>query len=309
VNRKRLIITGDDFGLAIPVNEAIEQAYQHGVLTTTSLLIGATFAADAIARARANPGLHVGLHLAVCEGLPVCNSKDLPDLVNARGELHGPLRAILGFFLRPSLSGQIERELRAQFDAFRATGLTLDHVNGHNNMQLHPVVMPILISLAREYGARAIRVSTEPLLVSIKAARYRGALPKGTRRRPRAALWIRLAQWLAIKPWGAYVKWRYRRAGFVVNDHLFGMYDCGSMDLDMFLGIIRNLPDGVSEIHCHPATRRCPEIDGPMPDYQHESELLALTSPVLRAAIQASGVHAVQGFSELSAERTPLHGV
>jgi hopanoid biosynthesis associated protein HpnK len=304
VTGKHLIITGDDFGLAVPVNEAVEQAYQHGVLTTTSLLVGAASAADAIARAQANPGLRVGLHLAVCEGLPVCNSQDIPDLVNAQGELHGPLRAIVSFFLRPSLRDQIEREMRAQFEAFRATGLALDHVNGHNNMQLHPAVMSILISLAHEYGARAIRVSTEPLLISMKAACHRGALPGGVRRRPRAPLWIRVVQWLAIKPWGVYVKWRYRRAGFVVNDQLFGMYDCGSMDLDMLLGIVRNLPKGVSEIHCHPATRRCAEIDGPMPDYQHESELHALTSPVLREAIEASGAHALQGFAELSSDET-----
>jgi hopanoid biosynthesis associated protein HpnK len=300
---KRLIITGDDFGLAIPVNEAIEEAFQRGVLTTTSLLIGSPFAADAIARAHRNPGLRVGLHLAVCEGFPVCNRGEIPALVDERGALHGPLHAAVGFLLRPRVRRQLEREIRAQFDAFRATGLTLDHVNGHNNMQLHPVVLPILISVASEYGAPAIRVSTEPLLVSMRAARFSGALPVGTHRRPRAAIWLRVAQWLAVRPWGAYVKWRYRRAGFAVNDHLFGMYDCGGMDLDMFLGIVRNLPDGVSEIHCHPATRRCPEIDGPMPDYQHESELSALTSPALREAIDASGARALQGFSELVAAR------
>jgi hopanoid biosynthesis associated protein HpnK len=296
---KQLIITGDDFGLAVPVNEAIEQACQRGVLTTTSLLVGSPFAADAVARARRNPSLRVGLHLAVCEGFPVLSPSEIPDLVNARGELHPPLRAAVGFFLRPSIRHQLEREIRAQFEAFQATGLRLDHVNGHNNMQLHPVVLSILVAVGHEYGARAIRVSTEPLRASMRAARCRGALPPGMHRRPRAPIWLRMLQWAAIRPWGVYVKWRYRRAGFAVNDQLFGMYDCGGMDLDMFLGIVRNLPEGVSEIHCHPATRRCAEIDGPMPDYQHESELYALTSPVLRQAIQAAGVRELKGFAEL----------
>jgi hopanoid biosynthesis associated protein HpnK len=305
LNRKGLIITGDDFGLAIPVNEAIEHAYRHGVLTTTSLLVGAASAADAIERARANPGLRVGLHLAVCEGMPICRPHEIPDLVAGHGELHAPFRAAVGLVVWSKR--QLEREMRAQFEAFRATGLTLDHVNGHNNMQLHPVVLPILISLAREYGARAIRVSSEPLRASLRAARYGRtcpAEPAAVQRRRRAATWLRVTQWLAIRPWGAYVKWRYRRAGFTVNDQLFGMYDCGGMDLDMFLGIIRHLPDGVSEIHCHPATRRCPEIDGPMPEYQHESELSALTSPVLREAIRVSGARALRGYSELEMEST-----
>jgi len=44
---KRLIVTGDDFGLAIPVNEAIEEAHRKGILTAASLMVGAAAAEDA----------------------------------------------------------------------------------------------------------------------------------------------------------------------------------------------------------------------------------------------------------------------
>ena len=297
---KSVIITGDDFGLAVPVNEAIEEAHQRGVLTNTSLLIGSPCAEDAVMRARRNSSLHVGLHVAVCEGTPVLNPRDIPDLVNERGKLRSPVCAAAGFFLYPHVKEQLQREIRAQFEAFRATGLTLDHVNGHNNMQLHPVVMPILLSVAREYGARAIRLPFEPLRASLRAARSIGALGPADPRRARCSAWLRFLQWLVMRPWAAYVKQRYKRAGFAVNDYVFGIYDCGGMDLDMLLGIVRNLPQGVSEIHCHPATRRCAEIDGPMPTYQHEAELLALTSPVLRDALVASGAKWLEGYSELS---------
>lgn len=296
---KSVIITGDDFGLAMPVNEAIEEAHQRGVLTNTSLLIGSPCAEDAVIRAQRNPGLHVGLHVAVCEGTPVLDPRDIPDLVDKRGELRSPVRAAVGFFLYPRVKEQLRREIRAQFEAFRGTGLALDHVNGHNNMQLHPVVIPILLSVAREYGARAIRLPVEPLRASLRAARSIGAMDPGTPRRARCSAWLRCLQWLIMRPWAAYVKRRYRRAGFAVNDYVFGIYDCGSMDLDMLLGIVRNLPEGVSEIHCHPATRRCAEIDGPMPSYQHESELFALTSPTLRDALIASGAKQLEGYSAL----------
>lgn len=297
---KSIIITGDDFGLAVPVNEAVEEAHQRGVLTTTSLLIGSPAAADAIQRARRNPRLRVGLHVAVCEGTPVLPAHDLPDLVDRQGELRGPVRAAVGFFLRPRVREQLRREIRAQFESFRATGLTLDHVNGHNNMQLHPVVMPILLSVAREYGARAIRLPFEPLHASWQAARSIGAMPVGMPRRSRCPAGLRFVQWLVMRPWGAYAKRRYQRAGFVVNDYVFGLYDCGGMDLDMLLGVVRNLPEGVSEIHCHPATRRCAEIDGPMPNYQPESELAALTSPELREALATSGAMQLEGYADLN---------
>lgn len=301
---KQVIITGDDFGLAEPVNDAIEQAYQNGILTTTSLLIASSAARDAILRAHRNPGLRVGLHLALCEGTPVLSAEEIPALVDARGQLWGPIRAALRFFwffFSPGARRQLEREVRAQFAAFQGTGLAIDHVNGHNNMQMHPVVLPILARVAREFGVRAVRVSFEPLLASARAARLTGMLSDGVFRRPRTSLWLRFVQWCVLRPWGAYVRWRYRRAGYIVNDFLFGMYDCGGMDLDLLVGTIRNLPDGVSELHCHPASSRCPELVLPMPDYQQQTELAALMSSKAREALVESGVQSLRGFSELSA--------
>ena len=298
---KRVIITGDDFGLAEPVNDAIEQAYRHGVLTTTSLLVTSAAAADALARARRNPGLRVGLHLAVCEAKPLLARGEIPALVDARGELRGPIAAAFAFLVLPGSRRQLEREIRAQFVEFATSGLAIDHVNGHNNMQMHPVVLPILVRVAREFGVRAVRVSFEPLLASARAARCRGVLAGGLFRRPRTPFWLRLLQWCVLRPWGAYVAWRYRRAGFTVNDFLFGMYDCGGMDVDLLVGTIRNLPDGVSEIHCHPATKRCLALEGPMPDYQQQAELAALLSPEAKAALHEGRVQSLRGFAELSA--------
>jgi len=291
---KQVIITGDDFGLAIPVNEAIELAHRDGVLTTTSLLVGEGAAADAAERAHRNPSLRVGLHLAICDGRPTLPPHEIPTLVNARGELRHPIVALLSVFFfgrLPAHKEQLEAEIRAQFEAFRAFALVPDHVNGHNNMQLHPVVLPILIKLAREYGVTAIRLPYEPLMASWRAARH-GFL-------------LRLGVWLVMRPWGAYVKRRLLREGFVVNDYLFGVYDCGALDQGLFVRIIRNLPHGLSEIHCHPATRRCPEIDRTMPSYGHEAEFAALTHPSVRAALVAEGVQSLAGYAAARGEPSP----
>ena len=61
-----------------------------------------------------------------------------------------------------SLKRQIESEIAAQFEAYRATGLPLDHVNGHRHFQLHPVVAAPIIDIGRRYGMRALRVPVEP---------------------------------------------------------------------------------------------------------------------------------------------------
>ena len=287
-----MIITGDDFGLAEPVNEAIELAHREGVLSTASLLIGEAGAADAVARARRNPTLRVGLHFAVCDGRPSLPPAQVATLVNARGELYHPMVAVLRLFFLgrlPVYRRQLEAEMRAQFEAFRRTGLSFDHVNGHNNMQLHPVVLPILIQLCREYGVNAVRVPCEPLLPSWRAARSR--------------FLARFFVWLVMWPWAACVKRRLRRSGFVVNDYLFGIVDCGSMERALLRRIIECLPDGVSEIHCHPATRRCPALDKTMSNYGHEAELQALVDPEIRSALSALGTTAISGYGGLRARR------
>ena len=66
------------------------------------------------------------------------------------------------------------REIRAQFEAFRATGLALDHVNAHKHMHLHPSVAALIIEIGRDYGMKAVRVPAEP--VTVAAPR----LPAGT---------------------------------------------------------------------------------------------------------------------------------
>ncbi|MFI4922491.1 MAG: ChbG/HpnK family deacetylase, partial [Burkholderiales bacterium] len=62
---KRLIVTADDFGASLPVNEAIEQAHQNGILNTASLMVGAAAAPDAVERAKHMPSLKVGLHVVL----------------------------------------------------------------------------------------------------------------------------------------------------------------------------------------------------------------------------------------------------
>jgi len=282
---RKLIVTGDDFGLAVPVNEAIEEAHRRGILTTASLMVGAGAAADAVERARRLPTLKVGLHLVLVEGRSVLSSREIPDLVDSCGEFSTRLiGAGLNFFFRPGVRRQLETEIRAQFEAFAKTGLPLDHVNAHNHMHLHPTVLGLLLKVGRDYGLKAVRVPYEPFLVSWRTARQ--------------ALLKRLVMWVCLLPWMALVKVRLRRANIRSNDRVFGLYDSGHLHGELIVRLLQQLPPGVTEIYCHPATRRCAELDRAMPDYQHEQEFKALISPAVREAIVACGFQRV-AFSEL----------
>ena len=279
---KKLIITADDFGLSLAVNEAIEEAHKSGVLSTASLMVGAKAAREAVDRARRLPSLRVGLHLVLVGGSPVSPPQTIPDLVDPRGEFPSHLfRAGINFFFRPGVRQQVEREIRAQFQVFRTTGLFLDHVNCHNHMHLHPTIGGLIFKVGREYGLRAIRYPYEPVLPSWRASEK--------------ALGRKLVSWMFLWPWLALLKSQISRARVRSNHFVFGMNDTGNMNLDLVLRFLKNLPPGVTEIYFHPASRRCPELD--RKNYSYQEEFAALTSPVLRQALLDSHIQSI-GFSD-----------
>lgn len=285
MERRRVIVTADDFGLAIPVNEAVELAHREGVLGCASLMVGAEAAEDAVARARRLPGLRVGLHVVLVDGRPVLPPAQLPDLVDAGGEFSRRLvSAGFRFFFLPSVRRQVEAEIRAQFDAFRATGLSLDHVNAHKHMHLHPTVLNSILRIGRDYGLHAMRIPYEPLGT---ARRITGRVP-----------WPVYAGHLLLQPWIRLLQRRIRRAGVLSNQFVFGLSTSGGMTEEKVLRIIECLPAGISEIYFHPATahgsHRYPAEAG----RHHEAEFRALVSPRVRAAFTAAGIQSIS-FSEL----------
>ncbi|MGI9592638.1 MAG: hopanoid biosynthesis-associated protein HpnK [Myxococcota bacterium] len=282
---RKLIVTGDDFGMAIPVNEAVEIAHRDGILQAASLMVGGEAADDAVERAQRLPSLRVGLHVVLVEGRPMLPPEQVPDLVDGNGEFRGQLAASgLRFFFRPGIRRQLEAEIRAQFEAFRKTGLALDHVNAHNHMHLHPTVLSLLLRVGREYGLAAIRVPYEP--------------PQASWRASGEGRWRRALQAFALAPWTSLLRSRLRRGRIKSNDFVFGLHDTGRMEESLVLRQLGELPEGITEMYFHAATRRCPEIDRIMPDYRHQGELAALTSARVRETLAALGIQPI-AFGDL----------
>lgn len=271
--QRHLIVTADDFGLHEAVNDAIEQASGAGILTAASLMVTGAAAADAVRRARRLPNLRVGLHLVLADGSAALPHEQIPDLTDAAGYMgSGMFLRGVRYFARPAVRRQLGAEIRAQFEAFARTGLSLDHVNAHKHFHLHPTILSTLLRVAREYGARAVRVPAEPLWFAARTAGFDAAMG--------AAL---------LRPWILLMKHRLRVAGIFHNDHLFGIAGSGAMDEAALLKVLARLPYGVTEIYLHPAVAGA-IIAPSMPRYRHADELEALLSPRVRAAMAALNV-------------------
>jgi hopanoid biosynthesis associated protein HpnK len=267
------------------VNEAIAEAHKKGVLSTASLMVGAKFARDAADRARRLPSLRVGLHLTLVEGTPVLPPEKLPDMVDGSGAFSTRLvRAGFKFFFLRGIRKQLEAEIRAQFEAFRKTGLALDHVNAHNHMHLHPTILGLTLKIGKEFGMKAVRLPKEPPFQSWRAAK--------------TARWQRIASWILLCPWIGVMKRMLRQSGVKHNDFLLGMTDSGRMTEDLASRFVSGLPEGITEICFHPATRRSAEIDRTMPRYRHEDEFRGLIGPRLKGTLDASGLTVI-AFSDL----------
>ena len=263
---KLAIVTADDFGVSHQVNEAVEQAHREGILTVTSLMVTGAAAADAVARAKANPTLGVGLHIALAETPPALPPAQIPDLVDETGAFRiESLPVALALVAKASVRRQLEAEIDAQFALFAATGLPLDHVNTHKHMHMHPVIAATLLKVGKRHGMKAMRAPVE----------YRDMLAE-----PVTGLDI-------AKPFARRVQRSGRKAGVKVPDRVFGLAWSGAMHAERLRSILETLPDGTSEIYLHPATGHYPLS---APTYQYEAELAALLDPLAREIVSRHGI-------------------
>jgi hopanoid biosynthesis associated protein HpnK len=241
-------------------------------------MVASPGAADAVRRARAMPSLAVGLHVVLVEAKPALPPGQIPDLVGPDGHFRTDMgRLALDIAFKPRVRAQVAAEIRAQYEAFAATGLRLDHVNAHKHFHLHPVIGAELIAIGQKFGAPAIRVPTEPVAV------VNGIEPAAAGLS--ASL---LAQWTRV------LRGQARRAGMVVPDAVFGLAWSGAMTRERLKRLLERLPQGVIEIYSHPAAAN--RFAGHAPGYRYTDELAALIDPDCVAALRRAG-HRLDGFA------------
>jgi hopanoid biosynthesis associated protein HpnK len=279
---RKLIVTADDFGAAVEVNQAVERAHRDGILSAASLMVSGPAATDAVARAKAMPSLRVGLHLVRVEGKPVLPADKVPDLVDATGHFRTDMaRAGAAMFFLPKVREQLRREIEAQFAAFAATGLALDHVNAHKHFHLHPTIARFMVDGAKAHGAKGARVPLEPqeVLARIEPHKASGVVALTT-------------------PFARALQARFRKVGIAAPDQVFGLAWSGAMTASRLMGLLENLPEGLTEIYTHPATG---PYSGSAPGYQYGAELVALTQPELSDLLVRKGIKS-GGFGDFSSQ-------
>ena len=237
---RRLVINGDDFGFSSGVNHAIIEAHQKGILTSTSLMVTGDAVEEAIALAKANPTLAVGLHLVLACGRAVLPPETIPHLVNTEGYFSNqPEKTGIYYHLNSAARQELPLEIRAQLEKFRQTGLPLSHVNGHVHMHFQPVILHHLVKFAEEFNIRFIRLPWEELSATLNA--------------DRADFSNKLLMTLVYGGLRLYGKCLLKSHGIQSADRVFGIFHSGRMTEDYLLKLIPQIRANLVEIYCHPA--------------------------------------------------------
>ena len=288
---RNLIVNADDLGWTAGVNRGIAEAHRHGIVTSASLLANGVAFAGGVELARGNPRLSVGVHLNLSDGVPVAGREAVPSLVGETGDLvGGPESWLLKIAMRGLAPAEVEKEWGAQISKVRDAGVAVTHLDGHKHAHMLPGLFEIALRLAKRNGIGAIRVSHE-------ASSLRTALSTGAELRPSAVLKQGM-QARGLKLLARDAREKAEGAGISTSDYFCGIAQTGELTKEGIARMLRNLPEGTTELMCHPGyvdedlRATSTQLQG-----SREKEVEILTDPEIRNLVASQGIRLIDyGF-------------
>ena len=263
---KLIVINADDFGASSGVNAAVKRVRREGLLTSASLMVTGDAVEEAVCIARNDPGLAVGLHLALSDTRSALSSDLIPDLVDSNSRFgDNPISCAWHYFFNRKARNQLKAEIEAQFEAFAKTGLVMSHVDGHQHLHAHPAVLPVVTELAKRYQAKGIRIPREPYVTGIRADGRR------------------LGSKTVTALGHAYLR-RMTRCELPSCRYSIGAMMSGAMTADYVIRMLEGISADTVEVFFHPCAFGPIYPQGPNP-----GDMEALLSPALKGFIASSG--------------------
>ncbi len=224
----RILLHADDFGASAETVSATIECFQHSALTSASVMAGMPATADALAFAKANPELDVGVHLTFVGGgdeRPVSDPADIPSLVDEDGRFLSTRAIRLRATARRLPLEQIEHEIVAQISAVRDEGVEISHVDSHRHVHKLPQFREALAKTLPRFEIERVRAVQDVYL----RKPYRSA-----------------TYWLG----GRWQRWLSR--AFTTTEHMYMPTSAGDIGWENALAEIARSLDGTLEVGVHP---------------------------------------------------------
>jgi len=238
MKQKKIIVTGDDLGIAQEINKGILESYKNGILTSSALLMNAPYTKEGVEIALRNPGLEVGIHLSIVEGISLRGEKstvtDNLCYFNDKVCLIKDWKSFLKLYILGRINfSELEEELELQIIKFLEYFRDIPFVNGTQHMHILPKVWKIILKLCLKYNVKAIRVPSLEYPSS---------------------LWLnkRLPFLIPFQLLGEKAKCGLKKTNIKSPKRVIGMQYSGKISETILLKIFKNLPDKIVEIVIHP---------------------------------------------------------
>ena len=235
---KQLIVNADDFGLHPLINAGIIKGHQEGFITSTSLMPSAPCWQEAVRLAKENPRLGIGVHLTLVGGVPsVLPKEQVSSLLDDDGLFLPDYVAFAKRYYSGAVKkAELEAELRAQLERALSCGVNITHIDSHQHTHVLPGINSLVLKLSNEYNIIRVRIPKEGYL-------FTGGFQTGVGRLIGRSGLSFCADMAAL---------RADSLGLRHPQHFFGMLAGGHLNAQLIANILRQLPEGVSEIMTHP---------------------------------------------------------
>ncbi|HEY3474131.1 MAG TPA: carbohydrate deacetylase [Anaerolineales bacterium] len=265
---KQLIINSDDYGRTPEISRGIRQAHLDGVVTsTTSMMNIPTTAADIAVALKETPALGLGVHLVLTMGRPVIETGGGSSLTDENGNFL-KYAQLIGQLHNLKIE-QVKREWRAQIEVFmNATGCKPTHLDSHHHSSYFtPELFHAMLELASECEC-AIRFP------------FVGDTSK------------------ELEETYKHVPELMKKFNVPHPDRFIVDFYDERATYEVLLSAINNLPDGTTELMCHPGYVDDAFQNESVYNRQRERELEILTDPFIKEAIRANDIELIT-FAEL----------
>ena len=235
---KQLIVNADDFGLHPLINAGIIKGHQEGFITSTSLMPSAPCWQEAVRLAKENPRLGIGVHLTLVGSVPsVLPKEQVSSLLDDEGLFLPDYVAFAKRYYSGAVKkAELEAELRAQFERALSCGVNITHIDSHQHTHVLPGINSLVLKLSNEYNIIRVRIPKEGYL-------FTGGFQTGVGRLIGRSGLSFCADMAAL---------RADSLGLRYPQHFYGMLAGGHLNAQLIANILRQLPEGVSEIMTHP---------------------------------------------------------
>jgi predicted glycoside hydrolase/deacetylase ChbG (UPF0249 family) len=227
---RKLIVNADDYGLTSEVSRGIREAHLRGIVSSTNAMMNMPGVESELKEAiDKTPRLGLGVHLNLTAGSPLLEAGQIPSLVDEEGRFWQEKTFIDR--LEIIKLEEAEREWEAQVSYFtEVTGRKPTHLDSHHHCSFFsPGLFQAMLKLAKKHQCAIRNIFNET----------RFPLPED----------FLTSNWDEFSLWSKCLVEEYQ---IPQPDHFISSFYGKSATLDNMRSIIGRLPEGISEVMCHP---------------------------------------------------------